>query len=99
MSVQRCQCEISSSEFMDWIVYLDEEMNLFHREDFFLAQIATEIRRSFVKDPSKVKFKDFLIQFKKKVEPKKLSIEERSKRSKAFWGVTLDEKFKHKRKK
>lgn len=35
----------------------------FHREDYYLAQIACEIRRSFVKEPSKYHLKDFLLTF------------------------------------
>jgi len=86
MSVQRAQYEITSSEFMDWIAYLDDDANRFHREDYFLAQIAAEIRRSFVKDPMSVKLSPFLLKFGKKEERKKLSIAESTKRAKAFFG-------------
>jgi len=85
MSVQRAQLEISSTEFLDWIIYLNEEINSFHREDFYLAQIAAEIRRSWVKSPEKVGLKTFLLKFGNKSKPKKLSIEEKTRRSKRFW--------------
>lgn len=84
MSVQRAQLEISSTEFLDWIIYLNEEINSFHREDFYLAQIAAEIRRSWINNPKEVKLNSFLMKFGKS-KPKKLSIEEKTRRSKRFW--------------
>ena len=52
-----------------------------------LAKIAAEVRRSYVKEPKDVKLSDFLIKFKEKVKQKKMSIEERTNRSKAFWST------------
>ena len=90
MSVQRAQFEIPSSEFLEWIVYLDEEeTNGFHREDYYLANIAAEIRRSYVKDPEKVVMKSFLMKFKKREKKPKMTKEEATKRSKMFWGALL----------
>jgi len=97
MSVSRAQYEISSTEFLEWITYLDEDANRFHREDYYLAQIAAEIRRSFVKEPIKVKIESFLMKFKRKEKAKKLSKEERTKRAKAFWGVILKHPKKRKK--
>jgi len=73
---------------MDWIAYLDdEELNGFHREDYYLANIAAEVRRSFVKDPAKIKMESFLIKFKKgaKLKRPKKTKEEKIRESKAFW--------------
>ena len=90
MSVQRAQFEISSTGFLEWIVYLDADEDRFHREDYYLANIAAEIRRSYVKDPMKVKTDSFLMKFKKdRKSRKKLSIKERTKRAKVFWGAVL----------
>ena len=92
MSVQRAQFEIPSTEFLEWIAYLDADEDKFHREDYYLANIAAEIRRSYVKDPMKVRTDSFLMKFKKDRKPrkkKKLSIKERTKRAKAFWGAVL----------
>jgi len=88
MSVQRTQSEVTSSEYMDWIAYLDEEeLNGFRREEYYLAAIAAEVRRSYVKDPEKVEVKSFLIKFKRGKETKKVekTKEERIKASKTFW--------------
>ena len=40
------------------------EVNAFHREDFFLAQIAAEVCKGRVKDPRKVQVDRFLCKFK-----------------------------------
>ena len=89
MTIQRVQSEMTSTEFLDWVAYLDEDVNAFHREDYFLASIAAEIRRSYVAKPMSVKLSDFLLRFKEKVKQKKMSIEEKTKRSKAFWGTIV----------
>jgi len=94
MSVQRAQSEITSTEFVDWVAYLDdEEINGFCREDYYLANIAAEIRRSYVKEPMRVKLEDFLMKFrsdsKLRKPKKKMNIEERTKKAKAFWGALL----------
>jgi len=46
------------------MVYLrDIEVNEFRREDHYLAQIAAEVRRSFVTKPIDVSLDDFLLKF------------------------------------
>jgi len=75
----------TSTEFVIWMEYLERDVNAFHPENFYLAQIAAEIRRSFVKNPKQIRLKDFLLKFIMPEEPKKLSIKERSKRMKRFW--------------
>ena len=78
--------ETTSSEFVDWMEYFNQEINFFHREDYYLAQIATEIRRTIVKNPRTVKVKDFIIKFLRKDEKSlQKDAEEKTKQSKAFW--------------
>jgi len=84
-TVEEIKQRISSSEFTRWQVYIEKEANEFHRQDYFLAQIATEVRRSYVKNPRAVKLKQMLLEFteprfktKKKIVP---TMEE----SKSFW--------------
>lgn len=43
--------------------FFEMERNSFHREDYYLAQIAAEVRRSIVKRPQDVDVKDFLLSF------------------------------------
>ena len=84
-TVQEVRQKTTSTEFVLWMEYLEKDTNAFHREDYYLAQIAAEIRRSFVKKPKQVKLKDFLLKFVMQEKPKKLSIKERTKRMKQFW--------------
>jgi len=92
MSVQRAQLEITSSEFMDWIVYLDNDVNVFHREDYYFAELIAEVRRSWVEDKKSVKLKDFLLKFEfkkevKKMIKKKMTREEAARKAKSYFGV------------
>jgi hypothetical protein len=87
---QEVQRGMTSSEFILWKVYLEEEVNYFHREDYFWAQIALEIRRVLAKNPNKYQMKDFLVKFKSsKPEVKKPLTEEEKKqrtwKSMAYW--------------
>lgn len=54
---------ISSREYVEWLAYLELEVNAFHREDYYLAQIAEEVRRSYVKSPRSVAPGMLRIQF------------------------------------
>lgn len=64
---------------------MEEEVNDFHREDYYLAQIACEVRRSYVKHPGRVKLKDFLIKFESRKPDTRPSLQE----SKQFWFSAL----------
>ena len=98
MSVQRAQFEITSSEFVEWIVFLNQEETKRTKQDFYLASIATEVRRSYVKDPNKVSMKDLFISYVK--DKPKLTVQEKSNQAKAFFGALLGSyKGKRKRKK
>lgn len=80
-----------------WMEYLgsDYEQNIFHRQDFYLAQIACEIRRTITKNPKAVKLKDFIIDFVKKTVKKKRTSYDVEK-SKSFWFAGLGIKDKKK---
>lgn len=89
MPLQRCQLETSSTEFLDWMAYLKQDVNTFHREDYFWANIAAEIRRTIAKDPAKVNMKSFLLKFtgeeKRKTFVTKEEVTEKSKRHWLSW--------------
>lgn len=88
MSVQRCRQETTGNEFLEWMVYLDYEINSFHREDFYLAQIAREICALRAKKPNSIKIENFLLNFvedkKVKETQKELSIKERTLRMQSW---------------
>lgn len=68
---------------MEWIKYLDLEVNGFHREDFYLAQIAAEVCRTRAKRPRDVKTEDFVLKFK--YATKREGEETTTEASKNFW--------------
>jgi hypothetical protein len=78
-SVARLQCELSYSEFLEWLEYLREEET---KEHWYLAQIAAEVRRSFVTAPGQIKVTDFLLRSR---EEKKVQWE----KSKEIWTSAL----------
>lgn len=87
LPLQEVLSKTTSSEFNMWMIYLEEEINGFHREDYYLAQIAAEIRKGQVKNPKKVKVKDMILQFSigRKQKKTPMDKEESINRSKAFW--------------
>ncbi len=88
MSVQRTKYEITSSEFIDWIVYLDEKEKTLTRQDILLGNIALECRRSYIKHPWLVKLNEFLQVFEIK-KPKKQNWKEKMNNAKGFFGALL----------
>ena len=71
------------------MAYLDQDTNVFHREDYYLANIAAEIRRTMSKNPAKVSIKSFLLKFtggkKRKESAIKKEAAEESKRRWLSW--------------
>ena len=86
-SLQRVKNETTSTEFIMWQEYLGKEFMVARREDYYLAQIAAEIRRTISKYPKKIKLQDFLLKFKNKKRDKmsELDLKEKTRRSKSFW--------------
>lgn len=91
MSVQRCQVETTSTEFIDWQHYQRQEMNIHSKLDYYLARIDTTLKRVFAKDPNRIKEEDSLIEFKweKATEPTEESIEAYSEMAAAVWAARL----------
>ena len=78
---------VSAREYLGWKIYFDKreeaELHQVSKQDVYLAQIATEVRRSWVKTPRLIKLKDFILKFKGEAED--LPPEKRVKRSKQYW--------------
>lgn len=89
MSVQRCQQETTSTEFVKWQWFLTTDMNLRTKQDYYLAQIAAEVRKTVVKKPQDVSIDDFLLEFREKEQedkpPTEEELQERIQKSKAAW--------------
>lgn len=87
-SLTEAKAKVTSSELMLWKAYIAWEANAFHREDYYLAQIAQEVRRVLSKSPKKIKLDHFLLKFEtksSKARAKAESVETRTTRSKSFW--------------
>ncbi|MBU0847696.1 hypothetical protein KKH23_10960 [Patescibacteria group bacterium] len=93
--------ETTSREFVEWQEYLDLDRDTPQREDYYLAQIAAEVRRGMVKAPARVHLKHFLLKFSRKDEEEKPLTEDQIKRraanSKARWSALLRFKSKQQR--
>jgi hypothetical protein len=101
--LQEAKRRTTSSEFVLWQVLFEEEWHHHTKQDYYLAQIACEIRRIGKKHPERIKLKTFLLEFERLDEKKpeeELTQEEYTARSKAAWlgglGV-LDKKPKKSR--
>jgi len=92
MTVQEVQSKITSTEFVLWMEYLESELKEFQKQDYYLAQIAAEVRRANVKNPKAVKLSDFLLSFTHEKKAEK-AIEEDAKkgieRMKQFWNSVV----------
>jgi hypothetical protein len=73
------------SEFLEWLEYLKQEQRVVTKSDWYLAQIASEVRRVWVAAPNKVKLADFLLGTAEVIEEAK----EKAQKSKAVWAAFL----------
>jgi len=85
MTVQDAQKRITSSEFVEWIVYLDDDASQIKTEYYYLAQIAARISGLFSKNPKEFKTENFILKFVKKLKEKKMTREEATMISKNKW--------------
>lgn len=83
----------TSSEFIEWMAFLDLERNQTSKEDYYLAQVAAEVRRSFVKSPQSVHVKDFILSFTRAERSSpgggSTAMEDPTQRSKNYWSAVL----------
>lgn len=63
MTVSELKEKIGLSEFQGWMEFLRMERDRNDKVHFYLAQIACEVRRSYVKHPRSLKLGDFLLRF------------------------------------
>jgi len=80
-------------EFLRWGAFLDIEHNSFRTIDYYLAQIAAEVRRANSTKPESIQVSDFIIKFKEIIdtETPKNEVDEtqRIQKSKDFWHTAL----------
>jgi len=88
-SLQEVQDQTTSTEFVQWNRYLDDDVNAFHREDHYMAQIAAEVRRGHDKHPEKVMITDHILEFERVKDAAEEAEEFDVKHSKDFWYAAL----------
>lgn len=83
---------INIKEFNDWKVYLDDQMNKPSRSDYYMAQVAMEVRRTIAVKRNSLRLEQFLepVKFVRGGKREKvLSVEESTMRAKAFFGALV----------
>lgn len=69
--------------------FLEHEVNDFHREDWYMAQLAATITRQNVKDPQSVKVSDFLLTFESKPTSKPKTQKAAIAHTKSTWAAIV----------
>ena len=89
-SIQEAKAVIPSMEFTQWMLYLEMEEERHTKQDYYLAQIAAEVRRPNIKNPSKLQVEDMLLKFEKRDRMKKeVSVETMTANHKQFWMASV----------
>lgn len=83
--VAELRARITWTEFLGWLVYLDQAETRRTKQDYYLAQIAAEVRRGLVKKPNTVKLDSFLFEVPKDKEMTEPSNKQRVQASKRAW--------------
>ena len=79
------------------IAWLNEQYHIPSRSDYYLMQIAQEVRRVLAKRKKSIKLKHFLLKFVGSKSREKRRFKERVAQSKAYWrGVTRIAKYEKK---
>lgn len=63
MTVDQLKQQITVTEFLGWQEYFRVVRDRNEKLHFYLAQIACEVRRSYIKHPRQAKLGDFLLKF------------------------------------
>jgi len=85
MSVEETRRRMTQGEFLEWCEFLYWEEARQTKMDLYLAQIAAEVRRSYVLKPNTVKMDSFLVRSR---ESRKVET------SKGFWFAAVGLKMK-----
>ena len=75
---------MTHTEFLEWLEFLQWEEKQHVKCDYYMAQIAAEVRRSNVKSPGRIKVQDFLFKWRGVT-----AVESKSIASKKAWASAL----------
>lgn len=82
-------------EFLTWQAWIDRQWNRPDRTDFYLMQVACEVRRVLSRKPAGIKIDDFRLPFGEEGqrELKRQDAEEIAKQAKQGWAAYLSAKL------
>lgn len=63
MTVSELKSQVTITEFLEWQEFFRILRDRHEKLHFYLAQIACEVRRSYIKHPRQAKLGDFLLKF------------------------------------
>jgi ribosomal protein S19E (S16A) len=64
MSLRQCMRRHTERELKTWLAWLDMQWNTPERSDWYLMQVACEVKRVLMKNPQSVGVQDFRLKFK-----------------------------------
>jgi hypothetical protein len=90
LPVQFVQKYTTSTEFIMWMSFLEEEMGRKekwkYKQECYLARLIAETRRSWVSEPKQVKEEDCFVKFREQEdEIKQVDVKSKTEKSKRFW--------------
>lgn len=99
MTLEECMEKHTERDLIRWLSWFDMQLERPRREDYYLMQIACEVRRVLSSKPNQIHLDDFQLKFKSSVPPSKpqptapsdkppFSQEELQKK-KSVWGAML----------
>ena len=66
MDIGECQEKVSWPDFLAWHEWLSIKLNAPDQLCYYLAQVACEVRRSYVQHPGRVNLDQFILKFENK---------------------------------
>jgi hypothetical protein len=91
MPLRRVLRSTTERELKAWVKWLDEQMDVPDRADYYQMQTAAAVHRGLVKGPRRVKLTDFRLRFTQERQPSReaRTPEEELRRTKAAWFAAL----------
>lgn len=83
-TVPEAQASLSSTDFLKWCWFLGwKETEEFNRQDYYLAQISSDISRIFASKPQRITIESQMLKFTDQQAPQ--TSEHRIQNSKNYW--------------
>lgn len=89
MTLHACMKSMTHREYLTWLEWLDQQWDEPSRSDYYLMQIAAEVRRGYVASryARRIRIPDFRLRFQRPRRPRNLR--EATRWAKAKWFAAL----------